>query len=327
MKLSTFAATTLATALASAMTDEQVQEINAIVKDINANQAQYIGVELNPPAGFTMPKELLQLYAKVITYKDESYTTLLADLDYDMITNTITNFAWYSDRLLPALEAVRDSYKVEEPTTTAAPVAAETTAAPANAATTATPAATTDAATDVAPAATTDAAPAATTDAVPADDAVTIAIGTTIATTPRFSNNTAVEQVATKLNTVTSLFTNTTTITSCPPESTTTNLVGVATTETTTETVCDEVCKSKKSESAAATKEATTETAANTNTATETTFATTTITKADKQTTAETESKTENKTSPSIEEQTANGAVKQMVGLGSGVLAAVALLI
>lgn len=127
MKFSTVAAAATAVSMASAMTDEQVQEINAIVKDINANQAAYIGLELNPPAGFTMPAELLQLYQKVLTYTDESYTTLLADLDYNMITSTITNFEWYSDRLLPALEAVRKSYGAEDDAKTTSTKAEEKT--------------------------------------------------------------------------------------------------------------------------------------------------------------------------------------------------------
>lgn len=125
MKFSTVAAAALSASIASAMTDEQVQEINAIVKDISANQAQYIGLEVSPPAGFTMPTELIQLYAKVMTYKDESYTTLLADLDYDALINTITYFSWYSDRLVPALESVRKEYNTEAAATTTK--AAETT--------------------------------------------------------------------------------------------------------------------------------------------------------------------------------------------------------
>ncbi|KAK5960071.1 putative lipase PWA37_002561 [Arxiozyma heterogenica] len=107
------AAAALFASVASAMTNEQVQEINAIVDDIKSHQAEYIALEMNPPAGFTLPPALIQLYAQVLTYTDDSYTTLFTTLDFSAIENTITHFSWYSDRLLPALESVRKEYSAE----------------------------------------------------------------------------------------------------------------------------------------------------------------------------------------------------------------------
>ncbi|CAL9729176.1 hypothetical protein MOUN0_G00540 [Monosporozyma unispora] len=65
-------------------------------------------------------------------------------------------------------------------------------------------------------------------------------------------NGTLVGKVTTKWNTVTSQYSNTTTITSCPPESATTVDITAKHTSEVTETVCDEVCHSKKSAAAAA---------------------------------------------------------------------------
>ncbi|KAG0653463.1 hypothetical protein C6P44_001689, partial [Monosporozyma unispora] len=60
--------------------------------------------------------------------------------------------------------------------------------------------------------------------------------------------------ITTKWNTVTSNFSNTTTITSCPPESTTVVNVYKNSTSLVTKTICDTVCKHKKSEASAALK-------------------------------------------------------------------------
>ncbi|CCK72161.1 putative lipase KNAG_0J00780 [Huiozyma naganishii CBS 8797] len=119
MQFATFiAAIASSAAIASALTDEQSAEIYAIVQDINSNQAQYIGLEMNT-GGFQIPPQLLSMYQQVLTYKDDSYTSLFTALDYNMITSTITGLSWYNERLAPALSSVRAKYNTAEATTSA----------------------------------------------------------------------------------------------------------------------------------------------------------------------------------------------------------------
>ncbi|CAL9729175.1 hypothetical protein MOUN0_G00518 [Monosporozyma unispora] len=147
-------------------------------------------------------------------------------------------------------------------------------------------------------------------------------------------NGTLVGKVTTKWNTVTSQYSNTTTITSCPPESATTVDITAKHTSEVTDTVCDEVCHSKKSAAAAAS--ITTVTSKETSTVTQTICdetcqskkslaakkaSTSTVAQAVKSEVGITSSK------PFIDQQTENAAAKAYAGIGAGVLAAAALLI
>lgn len=134
------------------------------------------------------------------------------------------------------------------------------------------------------------------------------------------------------LNTVTNRYVNTTTITSCPPESSTVVSTTVQNTSETTETVCDEVCQSKKLAESTATV-----TSSNVSTVTSTicdevcqskksASLATSVPSTVSQVTKSEQSAISSK--PVIAQQVnENGAAKEFAGVGAYILAAVALLI
>lgn len=133
-------------------------------------------------------------------------------------------------------------------------------------------------------------------------------------------------------NTVTNHYANTTTITSCPSESSTVVSTTVKNTSETTETVCDEVCQSKKlaeSTSTITSKKVSIVTSTicdevcqSKKSASMTTSVPTTVVQITKSAQSTTSSR------PVIEQQVnENGAAKEFVGVGACILAAAALLI
>lgn len=146
-----------------------------------------------------------------------------------------------------------------------------------------------------------------------------------IAAASKYSN------VTTMWNTVTDYYANTTTITSCPPESTTVVSTTIQNTSETTETVCDKVCQSKKLAESTATvtsKKISTVTSTicdevcqskkSASLATSASSSVVEVTKAGQSTTS---------SKPAIEQVNENGAAKEFVGVGACILGAAALLI
>ncbi|VEU24036.1 DEKNAAC105227 [Brettanomyces naardenensis] len=89
------------------MSCSDVQEIYALFKDISVNEAEYLSYLSGTP-GLVIPDGLMELFEEVMTYTDDSFTTLfstMAESEYDQIDDMITALPWYSTRLLPEITA------------------------------------------------------------------------------------------------------------------------------------------------------------------------------------------------------------------------------
>ncbi|KOH00391.1 putative lipase DI49_1099 [Saccharomyces eubayanus] len=89
---------------AAAETAGQTAELQAIIGDINSHLSDYLGLETGN-SGFQIPADVLSVYQQVMTYTDDSYTTLFSKLDYDAITKTIVKLPWYTTRLSSEIAA------------------------------------------------------------------------------------------------------------------------------------------------------------------------------------------------------------------------------
>ncbi|CCE65437.1 hypothetical protein TPHA_0L00800 [Tetrapisispora phaffii CBS 4417] len=118
-------------AYARALTsEEQVQEMEILLSDVNANLAQYAGL-LGQVA---IPDELFDIYFVMATATDDSYTTLLAQLDMNEISSMMTALPWYSSRLQPLLTAFDAVVTTPAAATSAAATSAAVTSAAATSA-------------------------------------------------------------------------------------------------------------------------------------------------------------------------------------------------
>ncbi|KAK5779148.1 hypothetical protein RI543_003033 [Arxiozyma heterogenica] len=127
--------------------------------------------------------------------------------------------------------------------------------------------------------------------------------------------------VETAFVTATNVYSNTTTITSCPPESSATTEVTKEETSTVTSTVCDEICQSRK---AAATL---TSTAGSLNNGHSSEVTSTQNNKPSTLAQVVSSQPVSTESSATIQQQSENGAATNFVKIGAGVLAAAALLI
>ena len=318
-----------ATANAYTISADQSKQLDIIMKDVMSNLSSYMALISDPSSGITadnLPAGLMDVGAGMAT--DPNYKPDYSEVDIDAVSTFITKLSWFSTKLEPELEAAGvPMVKTSTP-------AAQTTAKPKDSTSVTQDAAQTTAKPEGSNSVTKDAA-----------------------------QNTGVE---TKYITSTHRYSNTTTITSCPPESSTVEITAKRTSEV-TETVCDEVCHSKKSAAAAAS--ATTVTTEQTSTLVQTVCdevchskksaaaaaSATTVTTEQTSTLVQTvcdevchskKSAAAKKTSqsvapssvaqvtksatsskPAIQQQTENGAAQFFGSIGAGVLAAAALLI
>ncbi|CAH6722409.1 repressed By RIM101 protein 2 [[Candida] jaroonii] len=76
-----------------------VEFLTKFVSDVKDNYNQY--AKFIVTTDINIPKQFSSLAREVITYTDDSYTTLLEDPDFDVneIERFATNFEWYSSRL------------------------------------------------------------------------------------------------------------------------------------------------------------------------------------------------------------------------------------
>ena len=286
-----------ATANAYTISADQSKQLDIIMKDVMSNLSSYMALISDPSSGITadnLPAGLMDVGAGMAT--DPNYKPDYSEVDIDAVSTFITKLSWFSTKLEPELEAA------------GVPMVKTST-------------------------------PAAQTTAKPKDSTSVTQDAAQTTAKPKGSNsvtkdaaqNTGVE---TKYITSTHRYSNTTTITSCPPESSTVEITAKRTSEV-TETVCDEVCHSKKSAAAAAS--ATTVTTEQTSTLVQTVCDEVCHSKksaAAKKTSQSvapssvaqvTKSATSSK--PAIQQQTENGAAQFFGSIGAGVLAAAALLI
>lgn len=115
MKFSTTAAISASALAATVLADaSEVEFVTVLVNDLKANQAEYIGYVATAK---NVPAEVTQLALAVLTYTDESYTTLIPGLNVPQIELFAEGLPWFT-RIEAALT----------------PLAAESSAAPSSAA-------------------------------------------------------------------------------------------------------------------------------------------------------------------------------------------------
>ncbi|KAG0659170.1 hypothetical protein C6P44_003844 [Monosporozyma unispora] len=296
-----------ATANAYTISADQSKQLDIIMKDVMSNLSSYMALISDPSSGITadnLPAGLMDVGAGMAT--DPNYKPDYSEVDIDAVSTFITKLSWFSTKLEPELEAAGvPMVKTSTP-------AAQTTAKPKDSTSVTQDAAQTTAKPKDSTSVTQD---AAQTTAKPKDSTSVTQDAAQTTAKPEGSNsvtkdaaqNTGVE---TKYITSTHRYSNTTTITSCPPESSTVEITAKRTSEVTEtvcdevfQTVCDEVCHSKKSAAAKKTSQS---------------VAPSSVAQVTKSATS---------SKPAIQQQTENGAAQFFGSIGAGVLAAAALLI
>ncbi|CCE65436.1 hypothetical protein TPHA_0L00795 [Tetrapisispora phaffii CBS 4417] len=126
MKLTQFLTLLAVAASASALTTEQqIQEMEILLTDVGANLNDYVGLV----GQMDIPDALFDIYGEMLTATDDSYTTLLAQLDMSQISTMMTALPWYSSRLLPLVSTFNEVPAAQTTSTTAAAQTISTTAA------------------------------------------------------------------------------------------------------------------------------------------------------------------------------------------------------
>ncbi|KAJ1546973.1 putative GPI-anchored mannoprotein [Saccharomyces cerevisiae] len=96
-------------ALASAQTQEEIDELNVILNDVKSNLQEYISLAEDSSSGFSLsslPSGVLDIGLALATATDDSYTTLYSEVDFAAVSKMLTMVPWYSSRLLPELESL-----------------------------------------------------------------------------------------------------------------------------------------------------------------------------------------------------------------------------
>lgn len=104
MKLFTLLSLASFSALGLAADAEEVEFLTAFVSDYDDNKKQYVDYFMTAT---DIPKGLTKLAKEVITYTDDSYTTLLDsdDIDIDSLMSFAEELPWYSRLNLDAAAA------------------------------------------------------------------------------------------------------------------------------------------------------------------------------------------------------------------------------
>ena len=96
-------------ALASAQTQDQINELNVILNDVKSHLQEYISLASDPSSGFSlnsMPAGVLDIGMALASATDDSYTTLYSEVDFAGVSKMLTMVPWYSSRLEPALKSL-----------------------------------------------------------------------------------------------------------------------------------------------------------------------------------------------------------------------------
>ncbi|AJT99798.1 Tir2p [Saccharomyces cerevisiae YJM1385] len=96
-------------ALASAQTQEEIDELNVILNDVKSNLQEYISLAEDSSSGFSLsslPSGVLDIGLALASATDDSYTTLYSEVDFAAVSKMLTMVPWYSSRLLPELESL-----------------------------------------------------------------------------------------------------------------------------------------------------------------------------------------------------------------------------
>ena len=96
-------------ALASAQTQDQINELNVILNDVKSHLQEYISLASDSSSGFSlssMPAGVLDIGMALASATDDSYTTLYSEVDFAGVSKMLTMVPWYSSRLEPALKSL-----------------------------------------------------------------------------------------------------------------------------------------------------------------------------------------------------------------------------
>ena len=112
-------------ALASAQTQDQINELNVILNDVKSHLQEYMSLAQDPSSGFSlssMPAGVLDIGMALASATDDSYTTLYSEVDFAGVSKILTMVPWYSSRLEPALKSLDgDATSTAAPSSSAAP--------------------------------------------------------------------------------------------------------------------------------------------------------------------------------------------------------------
>ncbi|CAI4977226.1 CGH_1_HP_G0056590.mRNA.1.CDS.1 [Saccharomyces cerevisiae] len=112
-------------ALASAQTQDQINELNVILNDVKSHLQDYMSLAQDPSSGFSlssMPAGVLDIGMALASATDDSYTTLYSKVDFAGVSKMLTMVPWYSSRLEPALKSLDgDATSTAAPSSSAAP--------------------------------------------------------------------------------------------------------------------------------------------------------------------------------------------------------------
>ncbi|CAI4772479.1 CEI_1a_G0048780.mRNA.1.CDS.1 [Saccharomyces cerevisiae] len=113
-------------ALASAQTQEEIDELNVILNDVKSNLQEYISLAGDSSSGFSLsslPSGVLDIGLALASATDDSYTTLYSEVDFAAVSKMLTMVPWYSSRLLPELESLLGTSTTAASSTEASSVA------------------------------------------------------------------------------------------------------------------------------------------------------------------------------------------------------------
>ncbi|GHM91558.1 GPI-anchored mannoprotein [Saccharomyces cerevisiae] len=112
-------------ALASAQTQDEINELNVILNDVKSHLQEYMSLAQDPSSGFSlssMPAGVLDIGMALASATDDSYTTLYSKVDFAGVSKMLTMVPWYSSRLEPALKSLDgDATSTAAPSSSAAP--------------------------------------------------------------------------------------------------------------------------------------------------------------------------------------------------------------
>ncbi|CAI4916929.1 BAD_HP_G0000260.mRNA.1.CDS.1 [Saccharomyces cerevisiae] len=80
-------------ALASAQTQEEIDELNVILNDVKSNLQEYISLAEDSSSGFSLsslPSGVLDIGLALASATDDSYTTLYSEVDFAAVSKMLT---------------------------------------------------------------------------------------------------------------------------------------------------------------------------------------------------------------------------------------------
>ncbi|CCH42070.1 Cell wall protein [Wickerhamomyces ciferrii] len=89
--------------ITSALAVNNVEYATILLNDVQNNMNDY--GYLFKAESINLPTELFNYYKEIITYTDDSFTSVLTDFPVNKVQSVVTEFPWYSSRLESRLKA------------------------------------------------------------------------------------------------------------------------------------------------------------------------------------------------------------------------------